>query len=140
MSFEQKFERANRRASELQASVPRAVSARYDRRHRRIVIGLSSGLEVDFVPESAEGLDKASPSQLEKIEISQSGYGIHFPELDADLYVPALLEGVYGSRRWMAARLGRLGGLSRSREKTAASRKNGKLGGRPRTHPATKAK
>ena len=140
MSFEQEFERASRRGRERHASLPKAVSARYDRRSGRIVIGLSSGLEVGFLPESAEGLDKGSPSELEKMEISPSGYGIHFPKLDADLYLPALLEGIYGSRRWMAARLGRLGGMSRSRGKRAASRKNGKLGGRPRMRPAVKVR
>lgn len=140
MSFDEKFERANQRAGELRASVPRALSARYDRRSGRVVIRLSSGLEVGFLPESAEGLGKASAAQLGKIEISPSGYGIHFPKLDADLYLPALLEGVYGSRRWMAARLGRLGGLSRSRGKSAAARKNGKLGGRPRMRGAVKGK
>lgn len=140
MSFDEQFKRANQRAGELQASVPRALSARYDRRSGRIVIRLSSGLEVGFLPESAEGLGKASAAQLGKIEISPSGYGIHFPKLDADLYLPALLEGVYGSRRWMAARLGRLGGLSRSRGKSAAARKNGKLGGRPRMRSAGKDK
>ncbi len=140
MTFEEEFERASRRARELRASMPRAVSARYDRRSGRIVIGLNSGLEVGLLPEDAEGLDKASPAELEKIEISPSGYGIHFPKLDADLYLPALLEGVYGSRRWMAARLGELGGRSRSRGKIAASRKNGKLGGRPRKRAEIKAR
>jgi hypothetical protein len=140
MSFDEKFERANQRARELRASVPRALSARYDRRSGRVVIGLSSGLEVGFLPESAEGLGKASAAELGKIEISPSGCGIHFPKLDADLYLPALLEGVYGSRRWMAARLGRLGGLSRSRGKSAAARKNGKRGGRPRVRSAGKGK
>jgi hypothetical protein len=132
MSLDEQFGRANRRARQLRASQPTALSARYDQRNGRIVIGLSSGLEVGFLPEHAQGLDKASPRELGKIEISPSGYGIHFPKLDADLYLPALLEGVFGSKRWMAARLGRLGGLSRSRGKIAASRKNGKLGGRPR--------
>lgn len=138
MGFEERFQGAKRRAKQMRARVPTAVSAHYDRTRGRIVIGLSSGLEVGFRPEDAEGLDRASAEDLEKIEISPSGYGIHFPKLDADLYLPALLEGVYGSRQWMAARLGRQGGLSRSRGKIAASRRNGKLGGRPRKSSGAK--
>ena len=129
---------SNRRGKELHAGLPIAVSARYDRASERIVIALNSGLEVGFSPKNAEGLENASAAELEKIEISPSGTGIHFPKLDADLYVPALLEGTFGSKRWMAARLGRLGGLSRSRGKIAAARKNGKLGGRPRKRVAVK--
>jgi hypothetical protein len=113
-------------------SKPRAISVRYDRRTRRIVIDLSSKLKVSFSPRDAEGLEHATPADLERMEISPSGFGIHFPKLDADLYVPALLEGFMGSKRWMAARLGQAGGQSRSRAKRAASRENGKLGGRPR--------
>jgi hypothetical protein len=52
--------------------------------------------------------------------------------VDADLYVPALLEGLLGSKRWMASRLGRIGGQSRSGAKKAASVANGRLGGRPK--------
>jgi hypothetical protein len=77
-------------------------------------------------------LEHARPSQLERIEITPSGFGLYFPKLDADLYVPALLEGFLGSKRWMAARLGAAGGKSRSMDKKAAARVNGKLGGRPR--------
>jgi len=132
MGFEEEFKRANQRAQELKANVPRAVTARYDRRTGRVVIGLSSGLEVGFLPEKAEGLAGASAAELEEIEITPSGYGIHFPKLDADLYLPALLQGFTGSRKWMASGLGRVGGASRSRAKVAAARKNGKLGGRPR--------
>jgi Protein of unknown function (DUF2442) len=129
MGFEEEFKKANKRAQELQANVPRAVAARYDRRTGRVVIGLSSGLEVGFLPASAQGLTGASAGELEQIEITPSGYGIHFPKLDADLYLPALLQGFTGSRKWMASGLGRVGGASRSRAKVAAARKNGKLGG-----------
>jgi hypothetical protein len=140
MGFEEQFERANRRARDLQARVPRAVTARFDRRSGRVVIRLSSGLEVRFLPQNAEGLEDASPAELEKIEITPSGYGLHFPKLNADLYLPALLQGFYGSRKWMAAGLGRLGGASRSHAKLSASRKNGKLGGRPRLRASVKVK
>ena len=132
MGSRDNFKLANQRAKELQASVPRAVSARYDPKNKSIEIGLSSNLMVSFSPRHAQGLEKATPSQLQKIEISPSGFGIHFPRLDADLYLPAILQGFFGSRKWMASQLGQVGGKSRSVAKRAASRANGKLGGRPR--------
>jgi len=46
---------------------------------------------------------RARPAQLAGIEISPSGLGLHFPQLDANLYLPALLEGFLGSRQWMAS-------------------------------------
>ena len=90
--------------------MPIATAARYDRRIGRVVIDLSSGLSVVFRPRDVEGLDQAKPDQLAEIEISPSGLGLHFPALDADIYLPALLEGIFGSRAWMAARQGANGG------------------------------
>src|ERR1700674_5446347 len=126
------FEAANRRAKDLQSSVPRALAAHYDRTSGRIVMRLSSRLDVSFSPRDAQGLEHARPSQLDPIQISPSGFGIYFPKLDADLYLPGLLEGFLGSKKWMGARLGQIGGQSQSKAKRAASRANGKLGGRPR--------
>jgi uncharacterized protein DUF2442 len=126
------LKRANARAMRARTEGPVAVAARYDRRSGRVVVALSSGIDVMFSPESAQGLTGAKPAQLGAIEISPSGLGLHFPKLDADLYLPALLEGWLGSRRWMAARMGERGGRARSAAKRAASRENGKLGGRPR--------
>jgi hypothetical protein len=132
MATHDHFALANRRAKRLQTARPRAIAARYDRASGRIVVQLSSRLDVSFSPLDAQGLENAKPWQLEEIEISPSGFGIYFPRLDADLYVPGLLEGLLGSRRWMASRLGQLGGKSRSAAKKAASRANGRLGGRPK--------
>ena len=132
MASRDDFERADERARDLQARVPRAVSAHYDRKTGRIVIDLSSKVTVSVSPGDLEGLEDARPSQLSGIEISPSGFGLHFPAVDADVYVPSLLEGVLGSNSWMAARLGQIGGRSRSRAKKTASRANGKLGGRPK--------
>ena len=132
MELNEQVEKANRRGRKLSESHPRAVQARYDRRSGRIVLHLSSRLIVAFSPQDAEGLEGATAAQLEQIEISPSGFGIHFPKLDADLYIPALLEGFLGSKRWMARRLGASGGRSTSLAKTAAARENGRLGGRPR--------
>jgi Protein of unknown function (DUF2442) len=132
MEQNDRFNVANRKARKLQSEAPHAVSARFDKRNGRIVIELSTGLEVSFSPRDAQGLENATPEQLAKIEISPSGFGIHFPKIDADLYLPALLMGFLGSRNWMAARLGALGGRSKSATKVAAARKNGRNGGRPR--------
>ncbi len=132
MVTQDELETANTRAKELQSRVPKAVSAKYDRHIRRIVVQLSSNLGIFFSPRDAEGLESATPEELSEIEISPSGYGLHFPKLDADLYLPALLEGVFGSERWMASRMGLRGGKSRSEAKTTAARENGKKGGRPK--------
>jgi hypothetical protein len=132
MASRNHIEQANERAAQLQRSLPRAVSAHYDHASGRVVVELSSKLNLSFLPNDVEGLQSTKPSMLEKIEITPSGLGIHFPKLDADIYLPGLLEGFLGSKKWMAARLGQAGGQSRSHAKKAASRANGRLGGRPK--------
>ncbi len=126
------FSAATRRAAERRANEPFAVAARYDRRRDRIVVSLNTGVELAFPPRIAQGLETAAPSDLTDIEISPSGFGVHFPRLDAHLYLPALMQGVFGSKKWMAAQLGAAGGKVRSPAKRAAARANGKRGGRPR--------
>src|SRR5215471_18710606 len=115
--------RAKVRAGRIRDAGPTAVSATYDRRSDRVVVRLTSGIDIGFSPHDTQGLETAKPAQLDPIEISPSGLGLHFPKVDADIYLPALLEGVFGSRR----------GTPRSRErrersgsaaKTAAGRKN----------------
>jgi Protein of unknown function (DUF2442) len=135
--FDEEVVGATIRAKERLRSDPRAVAARYDR--GQIIIDLSTGYQVSFAAVRAQGLAGAAPSDLAEIEITPSGYGLHWPKLDADLWLPALLEGVFGSRAWMAARLGAEGGKATSDAKAAAARENGKRGGRPKRAKARKA-
>jgi hypothetical protein len=128
---DREFGQAEKRAAALREA-GYAVSARYDRKASRIAVELSTGVQVAFPPRLAEGLADAAPEDLADIEISPTGLGLHWPKLDADVYVPALLQGVFGSRRWMAAQLGAAGGRTRSTAKAAASRENGRKGGRRR--------
>jgi hypothetical protein len=109
-----------------------AVAARYDKRTSRVVVTLNTDLQISFPPRLAEGLADAVPDDLATIEISPSGLGLHWPKLDADLYVPGLLAGQLGSKKWIAAQLGAVGGRARSLAKAASSRENGRKGGRPR--------
>ena len=100
----EELEQANARAARRREKGPVAVPARYDKRVHRVVIGLSSGIEIGFLPHAMQGLETAKPADLDLIEISPSGLGLHLPKLDADIYLPALLDGVLGSRHWTAAR------------------------------------
>ncbi len=131
-------EAANRRGVAKKAAYPTVVSARYDRRIARVVISLDTGLDLAFSPHLAQGLEHARPADLDVIEISPSGLGLHFPKMDADLYIPGLIEGFLGSRRWIAAQNGKAGGKASSPVKRAAARENGKLGGRPRKTKSAK--
>ena len=132
MVTNEEFLAATRRAKRMQQTTPMAIAAYYNKRANRVVVSLSTKVDVMFNPADAQGLEAATPAQLSEIEITPSGFGLHFPKLDADLYIPALLEGALGSRKWMAAHLGAQGGKTRTRAKAVAARANGALGGRPR--------
>ncbi|MDT3669376.1 MAG: DUF2442 domain-containing protein [Aromatoleum sp.] len=127
---EDEFVAANRRGRTAQAG-PRALSASYDAENRSVLITLNNGLQLTVPAALVQGLEAATPAELERIEISPSGLGLHFPDIDADLYIPALIEGWFGSKSWMA-KIGRQGGTTKSAAKAEAARRNGKLGGRPR--------
>lgn len=130
-------EAANRRGMTKKAAYPGVTGVRYDRRIARIVISLDTGLDLSFSPRLAQGLENARPGDLDVIEISPSGLGIHFPKVDADLYLPSVIEGFLGSKRWLAAEHGKTGGSAATPAKRAAARENGKLGGRPKKAPIT---
>lgn len=130
------YEAAVERAQVRADTEPHATAARYDKRLRMVMVALHTGLTVAFRPVDVQGLETATVADLSVIEISPSGFGLHFPTLDADIWLPGLLAGHFGSKNWMAARLGKAGGKVRSPAKTAACRANGAKGGRPRKRAA----
>jgi hypothetical protein len=107
---------------------PRAVAARYDAAADRIIVDLSSGATFAFPPALVEFLQGATPEQLAEVEVQGAGFGLHWEALDVDYTVAGLMNGVFGTARWMAARAGQ----ARSSAKAKASRENGRKGGRPR--------
>ena len=122
------FDAATERGKELRVIEPRAVAARYDRRRDRVIVDLSNGCVFAFPPRLAQGLEHATAEQLAQVEILGAGYGLHWEALDADLSIPGLLAGLFGTRAYMA----RMAGRAMSPRKTAAARVNGAKGGRPR--------
>lgn len=122
---------ARTRAQEIKSHVPQATGAAYNPDTGLVCIRLSNGIVIGLPASQTQGLEGASDEALSSIGISPSGYGIHFPQLDVDLYLPALMEGIFGTKAWLAER-GRKGGQASTKAKKAAARENGKLGGRPR--------
>lgn len=82
---------------------PTAENAFYDRDSGRIIVQLRYGATFSFPAALGQGLAGASPDALADIKVAPSGTGLHWGQLDADLSVPALLNGIYGNEAWMAA-------------------------------------
>ncbi len=129
---EHQMREAEERMRKHVAEHPVAVFVSFNPADGRVAIELSNGALFAIPARIIQGLENASDSDLNEIEITASGTGLYFPIVDADILVAPLLAGVLGSRSFMARRLGKQGGASRSESKAAAARANGARGGRPR--------
>jgi len=100
--LQMQIDEARKRAEILSATEPRAKSAYYDQTSGRIVVYLQLGAIFSFPAELGQGLAGANPEDLAEVEVTPSGIGLHWEKLDADLSVPALVNGIYGNKTWMA--------------------------------------
>ena len=132
MFTEENIREASQRAQKRLQDEPHIVRAHFDSKLERVILSLNSGAWFAFCPADAQGLEGATTAQLREIEILPGSFAINFPQLDVQFSLQGLLAGHFGTRAWMAQRLGAAGGSSRSEAKRAASQRNGKLGGRPR--------
>ena len=110
---------------------PKAVAFRYFERNDTFAIKLATGVEILIPRRILKGLEDATPRQLADVRIVGAKSGLRWDRLDVDHYVPSLVEGVFGNRRWMSA-IGKKGGAVRSAAKARAVRENGRKGGRPK--------
>lgn len=97
----EKIERAERNIPMLREH-GHAVEAAYDRVDKRVVVKLNTGVQIEFPARLVEGLASASPDELDRIDISPAGLGLHWPACGVDVFLPALFTGVFGSKHWLA--------------------------------------
>jgi hypothetical protein len=126
------FQAAETRGREMLRTEPRATAARYDKSTSRVTVDLINGCSYVFPTQHVQDLHGADHNDLATIEVDGAGFNLHWPTLDVDLYVPALIAGIFGTRDWMARELARMAGQATSPAKAAAARSNGAKGGRPR--------
>ncbi len=137
--FNKQFEEATKRGRETLLASPKAKALSYNAKSRRMVIELENGVSAIIPVGLIEVLQNASNEQINDVEIAVEGLYLRWTSLDEDLFVPNLLQGIFGTRKWMdslkehLSNAGRKGGASCSEAKRAASAENGKKGGRPKT-------
>ena len=118
-------------AGERESAELGALGVRYDEESNTVIVKLPGDMFLTFPPGGVQGLEKATRADLRSLRISPSGLGLRIERLDWDMSIPGLVAGRVGSQKWMAANMGRVGGLVRTLHKSEAARQNGKLGGRP---------
>jgi predicted component of type VI protein secretion system len=98
---EEEYQAACERGQRLFETEPHAKSVRYNRKTKRMILELSNGATFAFSPSQVQYLQDATPEQLDAVEISGQGYGLHWEALDADYTVGGLLAGRFGTAAYM---------------------------------------
>ncbi|MBN3948658.1 MAG: DUF2442 domain-containing protein [Nostoc sp.] len=129
--LKEKLANARAKSDAIATSEAQATRAFYDPYLGMIIVFLSNKCMFGFPSEAGEGLAGASIKDLAEVEVTPSGEGLHWKTLDVDLSISALMNGIFGTKKWMAE-LARKGGSFTSFAKSEASRLNVTKGDRPR--------
>jgi len=127
----ERFEAARARGKARAEDPSAVVDAHYDRTADAVRLLFRGGGSMTIPRRFIPGLEGASASTLASVAVSPAGDALRWTSIDADVYVPGLVERAFGQRLFAAA-AGRRGGRRRSKAKADAARRNGAKGGRPR--------
>lgn len=126
--FERQNEAAVREAREADRVEPRANAISYDPGKGLVLVELRNGFAFGFPPERIPGLEGTPGEQLAEVQISPSGDGLRWDDLDVHISLTGLVADALNLKEWAP----RIMGQARSEAKARAARINGLKGGRPR--------
>jgi predicted TPR repeat methyltransferase len=90
------------RAREYEKYARRVVKAAYSKSADCLRLVLNDGAIYTVPRRLIQGLGDATERELNRIQIIGNGTGLLWPLLDIAHHVPAMLQGVYGTEKWMA--------------------------------------
>lgn len=122
---------ADQAGRQFERDNPKAAAARYDAASGRLVVEFQNGASFMVPARQLQDLEDASDADLAAVELHHDHF-LRWSKLDVDFTIPGLMAGLFGTARYMAQKAGQ----ARSPAKAAASRENGKKGGRPRKAPS----
>lgn len=127
--FERQYREATKRGEESLKHDPRAVAAIY--KDGMVTVKLLSGWSFSFDPRRYHFLANATDEELADVKPLGFGFALEWETLDQHLGVGSLILDLIGEK-YLATEQGRRNGSATTEKKKAASRTNGKLGGRPK--------
>ncbi len=80
---------------------PRASRVCYDEAQDAIVIYLKNDLFLGIPRRLLQGLDRATPEELEDLWLTSNGDAVHWDNLDVSFGISGLVNEVYGTQAWM---------------------------------------
>ncbi len=99
--LQQMFEEATRRGEEAMKTEIQASSVRYDQSSGRLVLELKNCSTFIVPCDLIQGLRGAAPELIAKAKLGPRGASLHWAKLDVDFSVGGLLEGRFGTKKWM---------------------------------------
>ena len=81
---------------------PKAVAVTFRVLDDMLVVRLATGVVLNVPRRLLQGLEGAKDAELTKVEILEPGDSLHWESLDVDHYLPNLIDGIFGNRRWMS--------------------------------------
>ena len=101
VEFERQFIEATKCGEKALREEPRAVTVRYDKKQKRVIIDLNTGATYIFPPRLAQGLSQATDEELADVKILGHGFALEWTTLDEHFSVKGLLAGIFGNKVWM---------------------------------------